>query len=72
MIRHKSIDGATHQPTGTSAPTPYVWFEHRPRFLALVLAVVTFAAYQAVCHAGFIWDDDDHLTARRAQGSPDR
>jgi tetratricopeptide (TPR) repeat protein len=38
----------------------------RPWFLALVLAVVTFAAYQPTWHAGFIWDDDDHLTANPA------
>ena len=39
--------------------------------LALVLVVVTFAAYQSVWHAGFIWDDDDHLTANPAMTAPD-
>ena len=48
------------------APTPYVWFENRPWLLALVLVVITFVAYQPAWHAGFIWDDDDHLTANPA------
>jgi Tfp pilus assembly protein PilF len=39
---------------------------HRPWLLALVLAVVTFAAYQPTWRAGFVWDDDDHLTANPA------
>ena len=29
---------------------------------ALVLAAAVFVAYSRVWHAGFIWDDDDHLT----------
>jgi Tfp pilus assembly protein PilF len=32
----------------------------------LVLVLVTFAAYQPVWRAGFIWDDNDHLTANPA------
>jgi tetratricopeptide (TPR) repeat protein len=38
--------------------------------LVLVLLIVTFAAYQSVWHAGFIWDDDDHLTANPAMTAP--
>jgi protein O-mannosyl-transferase len=30
--------------------------------LIFLLAVATFAAYQPVWHAGFIWDDDGHIT----------
>lgn len=37
---------------------------------ALVLAVATFIAYQPVWRAGFIWDDDDHLTANPAMTAP--
>jgi protein O-mannosyl-transferase len=55
---------ASHQQV--VAPALFVWFERRPWLLALVLAVVTFVAYQPVWHAGFIWDDDDHLTANTA------
>jgi tetratricopeptide (TPR) repeat protein len=54
-----------------SAPTSYVWFDHRPWFLALVLAVVTFVAYQPTWHAGFIWDDDHYVTENRALRSLD-
>jgi tetratricopeptide (TPR) repeat protein len=39
-------------------------------FLALALVVVTFAAYQSAWHAGFIWDDDDHLTANPVMTAP--
>jgi hypothetical protein len=66
MTRRKPIDDASHRRTTGSAPTSYVWFGHRPWFLALVLAVVTFAAYQPTWHAGFIWDDPEHLTANPA------
>jgi len=66
MTTRKPIDDALHQPPAASAPTPYVWFDHRPWFLALVLVLVTFAAYQPVWRAGFIWDDNDHLTANPA------
>jgi tetratricopeptide (TPR) repeat protein len=66
MTERKSTDDAPHQPTAASAPSPYDWFEHRPWFLALVLVVVTFLAYQPIWHAGFIWDDDAHLTANPA------
>jgi tetratricopeptide (TPR) repeat protein len=34
------------------------------------LVVVTFVAYQPTWHAGFIWDDDDHLTANPAMTAP--
>jgi tetratricopeptide (TPR) repeat protein len=38
---------------------------------ALVLAIATFIAYQPVWRAGFIWDDDDHLTANPSMTAPD-
>ncbi|HEX4085091.1 MAG TPA: hypothetical protein VHY22_09280, partial [Chthoniobacteraceae bacterium] len=53
---------APHPPHPPSSP------EGRPqRFLArwlpaLALAAMVFLAYARVWHAGFIWDDDDHLT----------
>jgi tetratricopeptide (TPR) repeat protein len=34
--------------------------------LALLLVLVTFAAYQPTWRAGFIWDDDGHLTTNPA------
>jgi hypothetical protein len=40
-----------------------------PRLLAVVLLVATFVAYQPAWRAGFIWDDDDHLTANPAMNS---
>jgi tetratricopeptide (TPR) repeat protein len=38
--------------------------------VALVLAVLAFAAYQPAWRAGFIWDDDDHLTKNPAMTAP--
>ncbi len=36
----------------------------------MVLVVVTLLAYGPAWHAGFIWDDDDHLTANPAMSAP--
>jgi tetratricopeptide (TPR) repeat protein len=38
----------------------------QPRFLALVLVIATFAAYEPIRRAGFIWDDEDHVIANPA------
>ncbi len=70
MTRQTPTDGAPHQPTAVLSPAPGIPFAHRRWLLALVLAVVTFAAYQPVWHAGFIWDDADHLTANPAMSAP--
>lgn len=43
----------------------------RPWLLALLLVVMTFVAYQPVWRAGFVWDDNDHLTANPAMTAPD-
>ena len=46
-----------------SVPTPARNPDSTRLFLAgLLLVVAVCAAYMRVCHAGFIWDDDDHLT----------
>ncbi len=57
------MDDVPHQQTvAVASPATETHFAHRPWLLALVLAVVTFAAYQPTWHAGFIWDDDSHVT----------
>ena len=38
------------------------WISHRQSLLALFLVAATVFAYLSVWHAGFIWDDDLHLT----------
>ncbi len=53
-----------------SSPAPGTHSARRPWLLALVLVVATFAAYQPIWHAGFIWDDSDHLTANPAMTAP--
>ena len=41
--------------TPSRSDTPWLW--------AVLLVALTFLAYQPVWHAGFIWDDDDYVTA---------
>jgi len=57
---------ATRTATATvnagSTPPPSSWYSRdwlRGCFLLLLVSIV----YQPVWHAGFVWDDDDHLTA---------
>ncbi len=66
MTGRKPIVDPPHQEADASSPAPETYFAHRPWLLAFVLVIVTFAAYQPTWHAGFIWDDDDHLTANPA------
>ncbi len=68
MITRRPSDDAPHQPTAVLSPATRL--VHRPWLLALVLVVVTFVVCQPVQHAGFIWDDDDHLTANPAMTAP--
>jgi len=42
----------------------------KSRLLALGFLTIAFLAYQPAWHAGFIWDDDDHLTANPAMTAP--
>lgn len=48
-----------------AAPRPGKWL------LGVMFLVIAFLAYQPAWHAGFIWDDDDHLTANPAMTAPD-
>ncbi len=70
MTRRKPIHDAPHQRTAVSSAGAKTRWAQRPWLLALVLAVVTFVAYEPAWHAGFIWDDDDHLTANPAMTAP--
>jgi len=70
MARRKPNDDAAQQRTALPSSAPSGFFTRRPWLLALVLVVVTFVAYQPAWHAGFIWDDDDHLTANPAMTVP--
>src|SRR5579862_2651824 len=42
----------------------------RPWLLAAFLVVFTLMVYTPTRHAGFIWDDDDHVTANTALSVP--
>ena len=46
-----------------SSPALETYFAHRPWLVALVLVIVTFAAYQPTWHAGFLFDDSPYVTA---------
>ncbi len=69
MTKPKSNDDAMHQQAAVPPPATGIRLSQHPWFLALVLVVVTFVAYQPTWHAGFIWDDDDHLTSNPAMAS---
>ncbi len=60
------MDDVPHQQTVAVSPPATHGLAHRPWLLALVLAAVTFAAYQPTWHAGFIWDDDAYFTENPA------
>jgi protein O-mannosyl-transferase len=70
MTGRQPIDDVSHQPTAVSSPETETYFAQRPWLLALILAVVTFVAYVPAMRGGFIWDDDDHLTANPAMTTP--
>ncbi len=66
--RRVCADGANA--TTMSSPATEIRFAPRPWLLALVLVIVTFVAYQPIWRAGFIWNDDAHLTANPAMTAP--
>src|SRR5580658_3976684 len=70
MTGQKPIDDSPHQPSSGLSTETEAYFAHRPWLLALILAVVTFVAYVPAMRGGFIWDDDDHLTANPAMTMP--
>jgi Flp pilus assembly protein TadD len=71
MTNGTPTHNASHEWKAASAPALYTQFAHKPWLLALLLVIATFAAYQPVWHAGFIWDDDALVTKNRALQSLD-
>ncbi|HVM60481.1 MAG TPA: tetratricopeptide repeat protein [Verrucomicrobiae bacterium] len=70
MATRESGDNAPRERTALSVSTLYDSLVGKPWLLALILVISTFVAYQPTWHAGFIWDDDDHLTANPAMTAP--
>jgi tetratricopeptide (TPR) repeat protein len=62
MTNGMPADDAPRERTTVSAPTLDDLFAHKPGFLVLVLAVVTFVAYLPLLSGTFIWDDDAWTT----------
>jgi tetratricopeptide (TPR) repeat protein len=53
----------TAQSDSTARPWGGIAGRDQPRWLGgLLLVILALAAYQSVWHAGFIWDDDAHVT----------
>jgi tetratricopeptide (TPR) repeat protein len=71
MTTRTPNDDAPRQQTAVPSPATEIFFAHQRWFLALVLVVITFAAYQPVRHAGFIWDDDAYVTQNPLLTAPD-
>ncbi len=70
MIAKKATDHAAHEQPAVSSATVKPWPAQRTCLWALALLIITLVAYQPIWHAGFIWDDDDHLTANPAMTAP--
>jgi tetratricopeptide (TPR) repeat protein len=70
MSDRESVGDISGQPGTTLAPAAKTYFAPAPWLLAVVLVVVTIVAYLPAMRAGFIWDDDDHLTANPAVAAP--
>ncbi len=66
MTKPKPVDDAPAPSTPVSPPATEPSVAHRPWLPVLVLLLVTVVAYFPVLRAGFIWDDDYHLTANPA------
>src|SRR3984893_12739220 len=55
------IRTSSHRQSKEPAPTlPFAW--NFKWVLGSLLVLITLIAYQQTWHAGFIWDDDSHLT----------
>jgi tetratricopeptide (TPR) repeat protein len=65
MSKRQPGGNAPRGPTAALAPATRTYFADKSWLLALTLVLVTFAAYTPVWHAGFIWDDDRHVTDNR-------
>jgi tetratricopeptide (TPR) repeat protein len=56
-----AMDGAAETKVARAQSGKFSW--DNPWLQGLLLAILTFAAYQRVWGAGFIWDDDGHVTS---------
>jgi hypothetical protein len=70
MAQSTPSDKPLGQQMSVSSPATNTCLVDKPWLLALILVILTFVAYQPTWHAGFIWDDDDHLTANPAMTAP--
>lgn len=66
LTNTKPISNAPQQPAAPPPTPPRPRFLFPPWLLALALVAATFLAYLPALRAGFIWDDDAHLTANTA------
>jgi tetratricopeptide (TPR) repeat protein len=64
------MDDAPSERTAVARPVTGTSWARRPWLLALLLLIVTFLTYQPAWRAGFVWDDDHHLTGNPAMASP--
>jgi len=62
---------AAHCLPSTSNGLPSPRSKLQSVFLGLILVLAILGAYQAVWHAGFIWDDDAYVTRNELLTAPD-
>jgi tetratricopeptide (TPR) repeat protein len=65
-----ATDASPDKRTTVSRCATETSWSRRPWFLASVLLIGTFLAYQSVWRGGFVWDDDHHLTENPAMTAP--
>jgi tetratricopeptide (TPR) repeat protein len=70
MGEDEFVSGRRRNRASIGVPVVEGRFEKADWVVALLLVVVVLVAYTPVWHAGFIWDDDDHLTANPAMTAP--
>jgi len=62
MATRTATDASPDKRTTVSRYVTEMSWTNRPWFLVLVILIGTFLAYQPGWRAGFVWDDDHHLT----------
>ena len=62
MAKREPDGRAARPPVAAPTSATRTCFADKGWLLALALVLVTFVAYAPVWHAGFVWDDDAHIT----------
>lgn len=70
VAKRKPVDDTPSERAAVTRRAIEVPWARGPWFLVSVILIVTFLTYQSVWRAGFVWDDDHHLTENPAMTAP--